>query len=109
MMVRGGLAIGMSPAAAMRLALRCARDSIPPLRLSILREVMQRSGSSTFEVSQQLGKPYSTCRRELEGLHVLGLLRCVQDGPGKKAVRRYSLSDALDRTTLHEIYFHKSE
>ena len=31
-LLRGAVAIGMTPADAMRLALRCARDSIPPLR-----------------------------------------------------------------------------
>jgi hypothetical protein len=34
--MRGGVAIGMDRAAAMRLAIRCARDSIPPLRPAII-------------------------------------------------------------------------
>ena len=38
-MVRGGVAIGMTREEAMRLAIRCARDSIPPLRLEILLDV----------------------------------------------------------------------
>jgi hypothetical protein len=37
--VRGGVAIGMDRDAAMRLAIRCAQDSIPPLRLVILRDL----------------------------------------------------------------------
>ena len=46
-MVRGGVAIGMSRKAAMRLAIRCARDSIPPLRLEILLDVAANP-STTF-------------------------------------------------------------
>ena len=37
--VRGGAAIGMDRVDAMRLAMRCARDSIPPLRLAILEDL----------------------------------------------------------------------
>lgn len=36
--VRGAVAIGMDRAEALRLAIRCARDSIPPLRLKIICE-----------------------------------------------------------------------
>ena len=39
-MVRGGLALGMEREAAMRLALRCARDSIPPRRINILLDLV---------------------------------------------------------------------
>ena len=38
-LVRGGIAIGMNRERAMQLAVRCACDSIPPLRLAILRDV----------------------------------------------------------------------
>ncbi|MFI7013653.1 hypothetical protein [Streptomyces sp. NPDC050164] len=37
--VRGGVAVGMDREAAMQLAIRCARDSVPPLRLAILRDL----------------------------------------------------------------------
>ena len=35
--VRGGVAVGMGREDAMRLAIRCARDSMPPIRLAITR------------------------------------------------------------------------
>jgi hypothetical protein len=95
MMVRGGWAIGMEREAAMRLGARCARDSIPPLRLAVLRELARRPGLKATEVAQNITKPVRTVRRELEALHVLGLLR----GAGRPTW--YSLSDAIDRTTLH--------
>src|SRR5262249_6733519 len=40
-LLRGALALGMDRQAAMRLALRCARDSIPPLRLAILLDLAE--------------------------------------------------------------------
>jgi hypothetical protein len=44
-LVRGGLAIGMRREAAMRLALRCARDSFPPLRSRILLDLARTPNS----------------------------------------------------------------
>ena len=40
--VRGGVAIGMDRADALRLAIRCARDSMPPLRLAIIDDLSKR-------------------------------------------------------------------
>ena len=56
--VRGGVAIGMDRADALRLAIRCARDSMPPLRLAIIddrREVPRHS--TPTEVRRRLDKP----------------------------------------------------
>jgi hypothetical protein len=44
-MVRGGLALGMSRESAMRLALRCGRDSAPPLRIDILLDLASNPGA----------------------------------------------------------------
>ena len=59
-MIRGAVAIGMTPAAAMRLAIRCARDSIPPLRREILLDVAADPGPgrATFaSASVDRGEP----------------------------------------------------
>ena len=37
--VRGAVAIGMNRGNALRLAIRCARDSMPPLRLAIIDDL----------------------------------------------------------------------
>jgi hypothetical protein len=104
-MVRGGLALGMRREAAMRLALRCARDSFPPLRSEILLDLARNPDSRVSDVSKRIIKPYRTVRRELEALHTLGLLRCDEEqttaNDGKtQTVWRYSLADAFDRYTL---------
>jgi len=102
-MVRGGLALGMSRGTALQLALRCARDSIPQLRLEILLELASNPRSRVIDVVRNIAKPYRTIRRELEGLHILGLLRCDEeqsDTDESKTVWRYSLADGFDRATL---------
>jgi hypothetical protein len=102
-MVRGGLALGMNRGTALQLALRCARDSIPQLRLEILLELASNPRSRVIDVARNIAKPYRTIRRELEGLHILGLLRCDEeqsDTDESKTVWRYSLADGFDRATL---------
>jgi hypothetical protein len=102
-MVRGGLALGMSRGTALQLALRCARDSIPQLRLEILLELASNPRSRVIDVVRNIAKPYRTIRRELEGLHIPGLLRCDEEQAEtdeKKTVWRYSLADGFDRATL---------
>ena len=42
--VRGAVAIGMDRADALRLAIRCARDSMPPLRLAIIDDLAAAPG-----------------------------------------------------------------
>ena len=104
-LLRGAVAIGMTPAQGMRLALRCARDSIPPMRREILIDVGQHPGSLAAEVRKRISQPRSTVRRELECLHMLGLLCCdeseEQDASGKTyTIQRYRLADSFDAATL---------
>jgi hypothetical protein len=101
-LVRGALAIGMRRDAAMRLALRCARDSFPPLRSRILLDLAREPDSRPGDVSKRIIKPYSTVRRELEALHSLELLSCTEEetiaDDGKtRRIWRYLLAEALDR------------
>jgi hypothetical protein len=102
-MIRGGVALGMTRATAMRLALRCARDSIPQLRLEILLDLAHNPRSRAIDVSRNITKPLRTVRRELEALHMLALLRCDEERSvvdENKTIWRYSLADAFDRATL---------
>jgi hypothetical protein len=58
--LRGALAIGMDRHDALRLAVRCARDSMPPLRLAILDDVALHPHSRPVDVRRRLAKPWST-------------------------------------------------
>ena len=104
-LLRGAVAIGMTPADGMRLALRCARDTIPPLRRDILLDLANNPSSRAADVRKRISKPRNTVRRELEGMHMLGLLRCDEtEDVGKDGkeytIWRYRLADGYDEETL---------
>jgi hypothetical protein len=105
-MLRGGVAVGMSRERAMELAIRCARDSIPPLRREIILDVASHPDTNPGDVRRRLNKPWTTVKREMEGLHMLGTLHCDEEtipgyGGGKdKTIWRYRLAPEFDRATL---------
>jgi hypothetical protein len=105
-LVRGAVAIGANVDHAMRLALRCAHDSIPPLRAEILVDIANNPMSEPHEVHRRIGRPRHTVRRELEALHMLRLLQCDEsdekDAKGKvvRTIYEYSLGAKFDRDTV---------
>ena len=102
--VRGAAAIGMPRPDAMRLAIRCARDSMPPLRLAIVDDLAANPDSLTADVRKRLNKPRSTVDRQLQALHMLGVLDCDEyesEWRGKPATLwRYRLAGGIDATAL---------
>jgi hypothetical protein len=82
--MRGGVAIGLDRLAARRLAMRCAKDSMPQLRLAVLRDVDQNPRSRVADVRRRLQKPRATTDRTLQALHTLGLLVCEEQEPRKR-------------------------
>jgi DNA-binding transcriptional ArsR family regulator len=91
--VRGGRAIGMTTAEAMALAIRCARNSMPPLRLAILEDLEQHPYSTPAEVRRRINKPWSSVKRQLESLYMLGAVVCdeIQNVGGNGTRWYYSL------------------
>jgi predicted transcriptional regulator len=71
---RGALALGMRTETALGLALRVARDSIPPLRLDVLRDVAKHPDAQTSEIATRVGRPRTTVKRVLDELLTLGLV-----------------------------------
>lgn len=99
--VRGGLAIGMDRERAMRLAIRCARDSMPPLRLAILEDVAEHPDSTTHAARKRLQKPRATVDRQLQALHLLGVLVCDErEQQNGKTAWHYSLAEEIDPAVL---------
>jgi hypothetical protein len=102
--VRGAVAIGMTPAAAMRLATRCARDSMPPLRLKILLDIAANPDSRPGEVRKRLSRPWRTVKREMDSFYMLRLLTCIEEevtqGEKVRTDWHYSLDPKFDRDTL---------
>ncbi|RBY92950.1 bifunctional DNA primase/polymerase [Blastococcus sp. TF02A-30] len=100
-LVRGGLALGIDRADAMGLARRVARDSVPPLRLTLLADLLDVPNSTTAQVRKRVQKPRSTVDRALQELHVLGLLR-QHDLPGGSSWV-YELSEVVDPSVLRAL------
>ena len=104
MLVRGAVAIGMLPDAAMRLAARCARDSISPLRRAILFDVADHPDARPREVADRIARPRMTVLRELEALRMLNVLDCdiqeMMQGGREVTLTYYNLALALDRDLL---------
>ncbi len=100
-MVRGAVAIGLSRKAALRLAIRCARDSMPPMRLAIIDDLAGHPYATTTEVRRRLDKPRATVDRQLQALHTLGVLTVeeTQRNDGGKWWR-YSLAEGIDPDCL---------
>jgi hypothetical protein len=98
--MRGAVAIGMQPADALYLVKRCARDSMPQLRLEILADVADHPGSRVIDIRRRLQKPRMTTDRTLEALHILGLLTCreeEEERAGKLVqTRHYSLKPSVN-------------
>lgn len=92
-LMRGTLAIGMDRKEALRLAIRCARDSIPPIRMVILADVSEHPHSKVAEIRKRLQRPRMTVDRTLQGLQLLELLICdeIEDRKGK-TTRYYTLA-----------------
>jgi hypothetical protein len=101
---RGAVAIGMARAAALRLAIRCARDSMPPLRLALIDDLAAHPGSLTRDLRARLAKPRATVDRQLQALHMLGVLTCEEEAGehrGESVTRwRYALAPRINPAVL---------
>jgi hypothetical protein len=99
--VQGGLSLGMSRGYAMAAAVRCAADTMPPLRRRMLCDIADHPLSLTSDVVKRLQLPNTTVDRALQELHLLGLL-IVTDTPwGQGKVRwAYSIADDVSATAL---------
>lgn len=104
--VRGSMALGMDRDHALRLAIRCARDSMPPIRLRIIDDVAANPDTPTKDVRKRLGLPRATVDRELQALNMLGVLTVDErDSVNPVNLRdttvwHYSLADHIDPDAL---------
>jgi hypothetical protein len=101
--VCGALAIGMNRTDALRLAIRCARDSMPPLRLAIIDDLVEHPCSTPTDVRRRLEKPRATVDRQLQALHILGVVDVeeVEDMVSRKSRWYYSLADHIDPDAIY--------
>ena len=84
--VCGVVAIGLPRPEALRLAVRCARDSMRPLRLAILDDITANPHSAVRDVRKRLGQPRSTVDLQLQSLNIA---RRPRRGGGGDRVARH--------------------
>ena len=103
---RGAVAIGLDREGALALAIRVARDSMPPLRLEILEDVATHKRTPLREVIKRVDKPRSTVDRQLQSLHLLNLLTVDEETTITPFTQRetttwlYSLAEGVDISSL---------
>lgn len=97
---RGAIAIGLPRADALRLALRVARDSLPPLRRMLLVDLAAHPASLVADVRKRLNKPRTTVDRELQALHMLNVVTLDEVNLGSRIEWRYTLNDATHEDAL---------
>jgi DNA-binding transcriptional ArsR family regulator len=88
---RGALSIGIDRERAMALVLRCARDSIPPIRYAVLKDLAENDiqDCRISAIARRLRKPWNTIRRTLDALYVLGLVNyMIESGEADKPMER---------------------
>lgn len=95
-LMSGAVAMGMDRADTLRLAIRCARDSMPPLRLAIIDDLAVNPHSRPGEIRRRLEKPKATVDRQCQALHILGVLTCDEIETGSGASKHYSIADGID-------------
>jgi hypothetical protein len=98
--VRGGIAIGLSRKASLRLAIRCARDSMPPMRLAIIDDLAEYPYSTPTEVRKRLDKPRATVDRQMQALHTLGVLTPEEVQAKERKTWHYTLAEGIDPANL---------
>ena len=93
--VRGGIALGMARADALAVAVRCAGDTMPPIRLKVLDDVCGHPRSLTSQVVKRLQLPRTTVDRVLQELHLLGLLILQAEEHGSSTRWIYSAAESV--------------
>jgi hypothetical protein len=77
------------------------------IRLAIIDDLASNPGSITSDVRRRVDKPWSTVDRQLESLHMLGVLKMTESPYGQKTRWLYSLADGIDPKAidpnLHQI------
>ncbi|WP_299572977.1 helix-turn-helix domain-containing protein [uncultured Williamsia sp.] len=87
---RGALALGIDRDRAIKLAVRCARDTMPPMRLELIDYLAEHPNSSKADVARGVNKPRASTVRQLQMLQLLGV---VEEDDSQE---RWALSAHID-------------
>jgi hypothetical protein len=106
--MRGALALGIDHDQALSIAMRVARDTVPPLRAAVLKDIAENPGSPCRDVVKRVQRPRTTVDRALQELHLIGLL-AVRDSamPGVDLSWYYHLNpdnEAVDEALIKALF-----
>jgi hypothetical protein len=73
---------------------------MPPLRLAILVDLTANPHSLVVDVRRRINKPHNTVDRELQALHMLGMVELREEMHSAGTRWLYSLSDGIDTTAV---------
>jgi len=100
---RGGIALGMDRAEALDVAIRCAGDSMPPMRLAVLGDILAHPLSLYGETAKRLQLPRKSIERVMQELHLLGLLAITEEKYGQGERWRYSIAQDISVDVLGKL------
>jgi len=98
--MRGAIAIGLSHESGLRLAIRVARDSMPPMRLAIIDDLAEHPYSTPTYVRKGLGKPQVTVDRQLQALRSLHVVAPDEETGDQRTWWHYTLAAGIDPKAL---------
>ena len=102
--LRGAVAIGVPRGEALQLAIRCARDSMPPMRLAVIDYLAGHPHADRNQIRKALGKPRTTVNRTLDALDQLDALDSQDEEQvwhGQESTRwTYSIREGIDPGAL---------
>lgn len=101
--MRGGIALGMDRAEALDVAIRCAGDSMPPMRLKVLGDVLANRGTLYSATANRLQLPRKSIDRVMQELHLLGLLEVDAEKYGQGERATYRIAGTIDASTLTKL------
>jgi hypothetical protein len=93
---RGAVIIGLTRQAALRLAIRCARDSMPPLRLEIIDDLAENPDATTADIRKRLHTPRNTVDRQLQAMQILRVVDVDEDRRNQYGTVEWHYSLAAD-------------
>ncbi len=98
-LLRGAISIGMPRTDAFALVRRCAFDSMPPLRLRLLKALAGQGQQTVSTLADWLNQVWTTTKNHLQALVLLGLVHIdiVDEGAyDGRTHRLYSLAEGIE-------------
>ena len=93
-MVRGGIAMELSSVDAFDMAMRCARDSIPPIRLECMCDLAQHADCRPSEIASRIDRPWKAVDKAIQALWSARIVSGTKASDGEAKARwLYNIAD----------------